>query len=144
MITMEVQGLRDAIKSIRQFEPKTAKKAVRRANKASARIIQQQVIADCPVKTGRTREAIKVKAGLNKKNYISALICVGKSWFHGDTFYAAFVQFGHKTGRRSSSNRKQVPAHDFMGHAYDLKKDAALNKWVEILTKEVEAVKAAQ
>jgi HK97 gp10 family phage protein len=76
---------------------------------------------------GTIKRGIKIRAGKRSKTSVAMLVGVGKKWFTGDEWYAAFVEFGHKTGKRSRGlgPRRQVAGEHFIEYSYDEQKDRA-------------------
>lgn len=86
--------------TLKNLENKVSGKIMRKALRAGAKVCQQQMKADAPVKSGATRDAVKVKAAKRSKNRVAIAVSIGMGWFKGTTFYAGFVEFGHKIGKR--------------------------------------------
>lgn len=118
MRTIKITGARAIQRALDELPKRLAKKVIRQALRAGAKVIQPAAKAEAPEKTGQTRRAIKVRAGKSrKKNVISLGVIIGKGSYQGETFYGAFQNFGWKTGKRGSSNRTQVPGKHFMEKA---------------------------
>lgn len=125
--------------------------------RAGAKIIQAAAARNAPVghyfypsqaakrKPGTLKRSIKVRAGKRTKDSVGIVVGSGKKWFTGDEFYAAFVEFGFKTGKRGSKstistsagdtrklatgkNRVQVAGEHFIEHSYLETRASALAK----------------
>lgn len=138
---MKLEGGREIHFRLLQIERKAAGAATRKALRAGAKIIQSEAKARAPVEVGRTRKAIRVRAGKSRKGVISVMVAIGAKWFGGPTFYAAFVALGHKLGKRlrrgGTGNRKEVPANPYLQEAFDAAKPRAIAKIVEVLRTEL-------
>ena len=96
-VTITLRGVEKAKKQLAAFPEKVAKKALRKGVRAGAKVVARAMKAGVPRVTGRTRQAIKVRAGKRtRKPVVVARAVVGAGWFKGPTFYAAFVEFGTK------------------------------------------------
>lgn len=108
---MKVIGAKEVERKLKELEPKLAKKVLKRGLRAGAKIVRKAAQSKAPIKTGGIKKGIKVRAGKTKKGFISIRVGVGNQWFTGPNFYAAFVEFGHKVGRRLSK-AKDAALHD--------------------------------
>jgi HK97 gp10 family phage protein len=128
-----------AIRGIKDLENKIAKKYVKQSGRAGCKVIQAAAVATAPVFTGRTQSAIKVRSAGNKKGVIKFKVGIGKDWFKGETFYSAFVAFGHKIGKRAlGDTRKQVAPNDWLTKAYDNTKQEAVDVFRATITQLIE------
>jgi HK97 gp10 family phage protein len=133
---MPIHFVDNIIGKLSELENKAANKVTRKALRAGAKVIQTQAQANAPVKSGLLKKSIKVRAGKSRKGIISIIVGVGKKWFTGPSFYAAFVEFGHKTGKRRSrgkvrargDSRKEIPGKHFIEQAFGESKEAALGE----------------
>lgn len=117
---------------------KDVKKAIRKAARAGAKIITAETKSLAPVgETKRLRRAIKTRAAKRSRKYIGVVTSIGEGNFQGDTFYGAFVEFGHKVGARKLANRAEVEGQGFMLKAAKNKKRAAGAKAAEVLKSEL-------
>jgi HK97 gp10 family phage protein len=93
----------DAIKkALGNLEKKFADADCRKAMRVGAKIIQQAMIEQAPVDSGALRQSIKVRSLKRKKGRIGAMVTMRADSFKGDTFYAGFVEYGHKVGKRAA------------------------------------------
>jgi HK97 gp10 family phage protein len=116
---LEIKGLDELRKRMEATEPAVRKKLMRKALRAGAKVIANQCKADAPVKSGLLRSKIKVRSGKRKRDTIRMLVAIGKKDFQGQTFYGGMVDRGHKTGKRGSKNRKQIPGTLFLEKAFE-------------------------
>ena len=98
---MELIGGKELDNALQELERKLARKIGVQALRAGAKIILAKARANAPVKSGALKAAIKIRAGRSRKGERRVRVIVGDKWFTGDEFYAAFVEFGHKSGKRS-------------------------------------------
>lgn len=98
-----VTGVGRLDRQLRALEPAIGKKATRKALRAAAKVVQKEAQRVAPKKTGALARSIKVRARKARrrrdKGTLAYKATVGKGWFKGDTFYAAFLEFGTKKMR---------------------------------------------
>lgn len=155
---VQIRGVEEIQRRLRELETRTAKKATRTALRAGAKIILDEARATAPVRTGLVRRAIKVKAGKSSKGMVSVLVQLGSKMFAGKSFYGAFVNFGHFMGKRLAgrwrgAERKErytaasvaagrvfVPGTHWMERSFESKKNLALEvaqgKLIELIEEE--------
>lgn len=133
-----VIGDKEVIARMKALPEKLFKKMERQGLRSGAKIVEQACKANVPKDTGAWLSSIKVRAGKRRKGQISVVVGSAEGWFKGDQFYAGFVEFGHKIGKRPSrkrsfwtgkrpvDNRKEVPGKHPMEKAYDATKQDAL------------------
>jgi HK97 gp10 family phage protein len=124
-LTVDVSS---AIAGLKDLETKVAKKYVRKALRAAAKPTLAAAKATAPVgESGELQRAVKLKSGGIKKGIIRIIVGVGKKWFTGPTFYAAFVAMGHKVGKRDlGDSRKQVAPNEWLENAYKENAEGAI------------------
>lgn len=90
---------------LRELTNAEARKAVQGATRESAKIIAAQVKSNAPVKSGSLRRSIKVRAIRRSRKRIGMRITTwsGDNLYQGKQFYAAFQEFGWKTGSRRNT-----------------------------------------
>lgn len=102
--SLQLQGFDEFQRRLRLLPKKVAGKAVRQALREGAKIIQAEAKARVPVRTGTLKKSIKVRAAKGRKRGEAAIaVTTGQGDFVGDTFYGAFLEYGHKLGSRRSS-----------------------------------------
>lgn len=82
--------------------PRVRSKVGRQALRAGAHVIRAEAQRRVPVDTGVLRKSIKVRSGRTRgRGELKMLITLGASnLYSGDQFYGAFVEFGHRRGKR--------------------------------------------
>lgn len=99
---IELKGAKELADLLRNMDRKLAKKLFRKALREGAKVIQAAAQAKAPVDTGLTRSAIKVRAAKRqKRGRFGVAVQVGEGDYRGETFYASFLEYGHKMGKRS-------------------------------------------
>ena len=119
-------GPEELLLKLKDLEAKVSGKYMRTALRAGAKVIRTQMVADAPVKSGATRAAVKLKAMRRSRTRVGMMISVGAGWFKGTEFYAGFVEFGHRIGKRLSKGklaatgdtRGTVPGKQWMHGAF--------------------------
>lgn len=125
-ITAHISGIDAIERAFRRLPARLAKKVIRQGLRAGAKVVQGEAKADAPVDTGKTRKAIKVRSGKSrKKNVITMAVIIGQGDYQGETFYGSFQEFGWKTGKRGSKDRRQIPGKHFLKKALAAKSAAA-------------------
>lgn len=129
---IRIEGASELERKLKQLEPKMSRKIVRKALRAGARPIQQQEKANIPAVANREHPAgvwkrsIKIRsAKRSRRGDIGIVIQSRQEDFEGENFYGPFVELGHKTGRRGSPMRRQVPGKHYIRKAFETKKGAA-------------------
>jgi len=119
--------VRSAIKGLEDIDRKIGKKYVRKALRASAKPTLAVAKSTAPVRTGLLQQNLKLKSAGQRKGVFRMAVGIGKKWYVGDFFYAAFVAFGHRVGNRKLGDaRKVVPPNEWLTKAYDSTKEGAI------------------
>ena len=107
---VSLRGFAEFEKKLRALPGKVARKVVRQALREGAKIIQAEAKARVPVDSGKLKKSIKVRAAKSRKKGTAAVVVqTGQGDFKGETFYGAFLEYGHKLGaRRSSATTKDL------------------------------------
>ncbi len=121
-IDVELRGMPELMRRLKALPRKTANAALRKGCRAGAKIVTAAAKAAVPVVTGRWREALKTRAMKRSRKGVGARTTVGAGWFKGETFYAGFVDWGHRVGKRPSKRiagtgadtRAQIPPKHYM------------------------------
>ncbi len=125
-VRLEVRGTEQLKRHLDQLADVEIRKILRKAMRAGAKVILPAARANAPVgASGAVRRGIRVRAAKRSRRYIGITVTLGKGFFQGDEFYGAFQEFGWKTGKRKSSNRRQVPGKHFLQRAAEQKGKAA-------------------
>lgn len=116
MIT--VRGDKQVIRRLKQFTPNLQRKILRTASRAAAKPVLSAARANAPLRTGRLKSSLKVRAIPKSRVRVGIRVATGAGWFKGKEFYGAFQEFGWKTGSRNSDNRRQVEGRHYVEEAY--------------------------
>lgn len=125
-----IEGFDKVFKRLKELEPKVAKKVLRQALRAGAKIIQTRAKANAPVLTGQTKKAIKIRAGKRSRGSVGVNVSIGARDYVGDQFYAAFHEYG----------TSKMQARPFMRPAYDSEKEKAAEVIQRKILEGIEAV----
>lgn len=124
---MVVTGDKKLNRKLQTLKGPLQKKAVRQASRESLKAhLLPATKRAAPRRSGRLQRAVKVRALPRSRKALGARITVGNQSFQGETFYAGFIEYGRKTGKRGSAGRRQVPPNDFMRRTAKRKKQAVL------------------
>ena len=94
--TVTVSGSAGIFANLRRIDKGAQGKVARKVLRTCSKAIAAAAKAIYPVRTGKARKAIKVRAAKRKKGVIGVNVQVGDKWFTGETFYAGFVEWGTK------------------------------------------------
>jgi HK97 gp10 family phage protein len=156
-MSVTVHGLREVGDKLKSLSEKVQKKYVRKAGRDGMKLILQQAKANAPAKTGLVRKSLRIAGGKGRKGSIVLRIVLGIKNFVGKSYYGAFVEQGHFTGKRPASlknlkgldakaayhaisilkGRRFVPGKHFMLHAFDSRKEGAVAKFTESLDAQI-------
>jgi HK97 gp10 family phage protein len=140
-VDCKISGVKEIDDKLQTLGKTIARKVLRHGMRAGAKPVAETARRIAPVKSGLTKQAIKVKAIRKSRKTFGVAVQVGEGNYVGKTFYAAFVEFGHKTGKRGSTNRKWVEGQHFMERAYnstaDMAKTIAMSDIKDGIDKEV-------
>lgn len=120
MIDIRLLGAKDLQRKLNRLELKTGKKIVRRALRKGGRPVLATAIAGCPVKTGRLKKSLVLKARKPHRGYFGVEVRTGTREELGiapddKSFYPASVEYGHGN----------VPAHPYLRPAMDANRERA-------------------
>lgn len=116
---IDVQGMAQLQAGFEALEAFAQSDVVYEALEAGADLVREEALQLVPEDTGALAKAIRSRRGKKGPGFMSVIAGPGKRWFAGDTFYAGFQEFGWKTGKRGSANRKEIPGEHFMEHAFE-------------------------
>jgi HK97 gp10 family phage protein len=142
---IRIDGLAELDRKLKLLPKKVAGKISRKALRAGSKVILKEAKALAPVATGTLKASLKVKSGKRKRGFVSVQVQTADGDYRGETFYGAFLEYGHKSGKRNQGKvisvrrgkrgrpkitrddkRKTVPAKPYMAPAFVRKKYAAL------------------
>ena len=108
----ELQGADEMTVALAKLETNVAKKHVRQALRAGARVIQRELVAtaDSP----ELAAAVKVRAGKRSRDGMSVMVTLSGQTLHGGksnkVFWAGFYNYGHRIGRRLKTKAAAILA----------------------------------
>ncbi len=142
MSTVTITGLSATRQALEQLPLKVEKRILRKGIREGAKVMLSAARADAPSLSGATRRNVKIRGGRSKPGTIGLSVGVAAKDFAGPTFYAGFVIYGHRIGKRAlGDRRKLVPADNFLSRAYEETKDEAVAvtaaKWAELVKTEL-------
>lgn len=126
-VRINVTGVPSIDRKLRTLPDKVARKVLRQAIRKGLKPVRAEAQRLVPVDSGLTKRSIKVRAWPKRRRGQVALeVRTADGDYQGETFYAAFVEFGHFQGPRAAGGRRTwVPERPFMRPAFDNKKRAA-------------------
>lgn len=72
---------------------------------------------------GTLRDSLVIKDSRRSKTRVKSAVQTAAGAFKGDTYYGAFVELGHKQGKRKKKgevdNRKAIDPYPFLAPAFD-------------------------
>lgn len=114
MVNLELSGLKQVELTLQRLETRVQRQVASKALRAGLKIIEAGAERNAPIghylypsqaarrTPGTLKKGISVRAGRRTKDAVTMVVGVGKRWFTGDEWYAAFVEFGHKVGKRTT------------------------------------------
>lgn len=113
MLTAKLEGADVLERRLSALDAKISRKIGAQAMRAGAKVVLDEAKSKAPVgksrkdhKAGTLKASLKVRAGKRKKGVIRFLVQTKDGDYKGDTFYGAFVSFGHKIGSRKGTRKK--------------------------------------
>ena len=105
MISFSLQGDTEITEKLKSFTKSEYKSAVQMGAKNALKPAQQTAKSIAPKDTGKLRRAIRIRVLKRSRKRVGARVTIGshESMFKGKTFYAAFQEYGWKTGKRASN-----------------------------------------
>lgn len=93
--TWKIDGLKELDKKLASLEKRIRSKVIRQAQREAMKIVKRAVEADAPEgETGELKASVKTRSGPRSRMGISTVVQIGAESFRGETYYAAFVEFG--------------------------------------------------
>ena len=94
-------------RNLEQLKASAARRIFGKAARAALQPIKNDAKRRAPRRTGRLATSIRVRALKRSRSRIGAKVTTGTagSDFQGKTFYAAFLEYGYKIGKRSTGVR---------------------------------------
>ena len=100
-----IKGDKEIINLLKKIDKKDARKCVKTGAKAGCKILLAAAQAAVPVHTGAARASLKVRAAPKQRTRFGYMVVTGEGWFKGPTFYFAFMDLGHKIGKRTTQSK---------------------------------------
>lgn len=125
---LKIKGSPEALKMLTELGPKLARKHLRPALRAGAKIIRTEAQERAPVRTGALKKSIKVRAGKAKKKWSAVVLVQTRDGdFAGEEFYGAIIHEGTVERVQKTTGRRvgKVEPMPYMRDAFDAKKDEA-------------------
>lgn len=87
-----------------------AKQVIRQSSREALRPLLTTIKANCPVRSGKMRQSIKIRSLKRSRKFVGATITVGdkEKAYVGKQFYASFIVFGWKTGSRRRTREAEA------------------------------------
>ena len=131
---MTVKGAEQIEKALLNLDRKLARKIVRKALRPALKPILAKARALVPVESGALRKSLKLATGRRKRGEFKMIVWSGEKGMKlntGEAFYGAFLELGHKYGKRPSKSvnkktgdsRAIIPAKPFLRPAFDAGKE---------------------
>jgi HK97 gp10 family phage protein len=132
-ITFQLTGDKLLDRAFQQLPIRTEKKVLRQALRPAAQIVNKRAKQTIRTKTGTFATSLKVRAGKRtRKNVVRLIVQTAEGFFKGESFYSAFVEFGHHAGSRKKSfkfydrrtgeerdSRKYIEGKGYIRKAYE-------------------------
>lgn len=107
----------------------------RQAMRKAVRPILAEAKARSPVKSGKLRASLTIKAAKRSRKSIGVLVTQKEGAFKGETFYGSFLEFGYKRGKRrkelrrkgATDSRRKIPGLWTMKQSADEKQNEAID-----------------
>jgi HK97 gp10 family phage protein len=131
MTLRNVSGIKELKAKLADLEKKVRNKIASKAMRTGSKVIQKQVKANAPVKTGLVRNSIKVRAGKRRKGKIYFTVTCGSKNFVGKAFYGAIQEFG--------APARNIEGKHFMERAFDDKQAEAGRTVIQMIKQGLES-----
>lgn len=106
--TISLQGAAQLQKTLDELPRKVSKRIANKAMMAGSEVVLARAEQLVPVKTGFLRDSLIIRPGKRRRNMVRFIVGTLDDNYQGDTFYAAFVEFGHRIGKRKLRKRKKI------------------------------------
>ena len=127
---MVVTGNKELNRKLSALTGPQQKKVVRSALRPALKPVQQKAkqVAKSFKDTGLLARSIKIRSNKRSRRSIGARVTSGTQTtdFGGKAYYGAFQEYGWKSGKRGSGNRRQIKGKGFMQRAVRTKSAQAL------------------
>jgi HK97 gp10 family phage protein len=141
--SLKIEGGKALERKLAALPGKVANKIVSKALRAGAKIILAESKIRAPKKSGLLARSLKVRSGKRRRGTARMVVQTKDGDYRGETFYGAFVYFGHRIGSRKLGDRRKVAkANPFLKDAFEHAKHRATAELTNVLRDEI--VKAAK
>lgn len=146
---LQIRGFDELDRKLKTLDKKVQKKVSRAAVKESMQIVLHAARSAAPVLTGLLVSTLRVVTkSSSRRGTVSAVVRTRDGDYKGDTFYASFVEFGHRMGKRVGKatkavlgdTRAAVEPQPFLRPALDENGDRVISKLGSTLGAGIEAV----
>jgi len=145
-VSFTLTGDKELDRKFQELPKRVEKKILREALRPAAKMIQRQAVSNFPERTGTARQSLKVRAGKRSRrtpDQVSIVVITAAGWFKGPAFYVPFVELGHKFGKRSLPNRRQIPGIHAIKKALDQQGETAKQDAIKRIAEGIEREAAA-
>lgn len=104
--TLRLEGGKALERKLKTLPTRVRNKVVRTALREGAKIVQHATKELAPVRTGLLKKSIKVRAAKRKRGRIAINVQMGAGDYKGETFYGAFIEYGHRLGKRTNGIKR--------------------------------------
>lgn len=104
MISVKVSGLQELSARFENLCGEQQDELVKQCFEKGARVIQNDVQATAPHKSGLLASRVIVATTKTRKGQVVTKVQMDRANYKGDAFYAAFQEFGWHAGKRSKGN----------------------------------------
>ena len=152
---MTIQGLPELLRKLDALPDALERKIGKAAMKEAAEAIRDEVIISAPVETGLLRDSLKIQPMRARKGRVGFMVDTEEGSYKGETFYAAFLEFGHHAKSRKSAGikkgqiggstdaRKYIPPKPFMRPAFDRTASVASQLAMDSIKEGIESIVSA-
>jgi hypothetical protein len=146
MSKITAQGMQAASDALKELGNKLAKKIIRTGLRAGCKVWLPKAKAEAPKLSGLLASKLKIRSAGSNAKRTAMSVGVGDKDFTGKEFYAGFVMYGHKIGKRATKSsttrqaiaagaRKSVKANNFLDRVFQANArnamDAVQESWKE-------------
>jgi HK97 gp10 family phage protein len=124
---------------------KIRNKILRKVLRESAKQLVAPSKAATPVRTGKLRRSVKVRAQKRSRKSIGVFVGFSDKAFTGDTFYGAFLEWGWRLGKRpsradrDSDTRRKVEGRKMLTRVAESKGPGLLNRAAQQVAQMIES-----
>lgn len=111
----QLTGDRELDRKFARLPEVVQRKVLRPALRGAAKMYQRAIQTEAPAVTGALAKSFKVRAAKRSRTNKGKVTVQARSdalEFKGDTFYGAFVHFGHRLGKRATRKKLRSPRRD--------------------------------